>query len=61
MHRDTLVRLLTEMADIVDSEGGPGGGAILLEAVAEIESLYLRLASAKAPAESRTPDPAEWR
>lgn len=43
MKQDTLLELLSEMAKIVDGPGGPGGGAILLEAVCEIEDLRKRL------------------
>ena len=39
MKRELLLKLLTEMAEIVDGPAGPGGGAILLEAVCEIEDL----------------------
>lgn len=48
MRHKTLIRLLVEMAEIVDRPGGPGGGAILLEAAAEIEALGKRLAFVEA-------------
>lgn len=48
MKRDTLLQLLAEMAEIVDGPNGPGGGAILLEAVCEIEELQ-RLLPAPEP------------
>lgn len=39
MKRELLLKLLIEMAEIVDGPDGPGGGAILLEAACEIEGL----------------------
>lgn len=43
MKQETLIRLLLEMAEIVDSKDGPGGGAILQEAASEIEDLQRRI------------------
>jgi len=43
MKQDVLIRLLQEMAEIVDGPEGIGGGAILLEAACEIEDLQRRL------------------
>lgn len=43
MKQDTLLKLLAEMAELVDGPNGPGGGAILLEAMCEIEDLQRRL------------------
>lgn len=47
MKQDTLKLLLAELADIVDGPNGPGGGAILLEAICEIEELQRRLPAAE--------------
>lgn len=49
MKQETLLRLLTEMAEIVDRPEGPGGGAILHEAVEEIKDLQKRLGPAPEP------------
>lgn len=43
MAQATLIELLQELAEIVDRPDGPGGGAILLEAISEIEDLQRRL------------------
>ena len=43
MKQDTLLKLLEEMADIVDGPNGPGGGAIIHAAISEIEDLKKRL------------------
>lgn len=43
MKQDTLLLLLEEMAAIVDGPNGPGGGAILHEAMSEIQELQRRL------------------
>lgn len=39
MQVDSLVVLLTEMAEIVDQPGGCGGAAILLEAAEHLKKL----------------------
>lgn len=52
MKQDTLLVLLAAMAEIVDAPDGPGGGAILHEAMAEIQELQRRL---QRPAEPTTP------
>ena len=51
MNQATLLSLLADMAEIVDAPSGPGGGAILLEAICEIEDLKRRLP----PPEPTTP------
>lgn len=43
MDRVVLKELLSEMAEQLDAPDGPGGGAILLEAVTEIDDLERRL------------------
>lgn len=50
IQRETLKSLLAEMAEIVDKPDGPGGGLILLTAIAEIEDLERLIP----PAEPRT-------
>ncbi len=47
MATETLIKLLNEMAEIVDGPNGPGGGAILHEAVSTIEELQRRLPPAE--------------
>ena len=47
MKQETLKELLAQMAEIVDGPNGPGGGAILLEAICEIEDLQRRLPPAE--------------
>lgn len=39
MKQDTRLRLLAELADVLDQPHGPGGGAIIRWALEEIESL----------------------
>ena len=51
MKQELLKRLLADMAELVDGPNGPGGGAILLEAICEIEDLQRRLP----PPEPTTP------
>lgn len=41
--RTVLKELLAEMAEMVDAPNGPGGGALLLEAIVEIDDLERRL------------------
>jgi len=67
--RDTLIMRLAEMADVLDTPGGPGGGAILREAISEISSLHRQIVSAAAVAAlamppasfADAPEPREWR
>lgn len=51
MRQDNLVRLLREMAEIVDRPNGLGGGAILRAAAQEIEDLRRHLTQRLAPPE----------
>lgn len=55
MKQDTLVRLLNEMAEIVDGPNGPGGGAILHEAASEIADLKRQLRESQRMPEPTTP------
>ena len=67
--RDTLIMRLAEMADVLDAPDGPGGGAILREAISEISSLHRQVVSAYAVAAlaapvasfADLPEPVEWR
>jgi hypothetical protein len=43
LKQDTLIRLGTELAELIDAPNGIGGGAIVLGLICEIEDLRRRL------------------